>query len=284
MSLSAAEPPRLSGTIVFHSDREGRSKLFTLDLRTRAVTPLTTGADHHDVDPAWSPDGTRVAFASTRFDSRTYDLAVADAHGGAVRRLTTHIAFDRHPTWAADGRSLFFSSEQDGTQAVFRVVLDSGAIARVSPPPDRALMPAAGRDGRRLAYTMGTADGLQVMLQDLASETARPVTRGPEGAAWPAWSADGSRLAYARLQRVGTRLEVLELASGAVTSIAVTGLAELREPSFSPDGSYVVASGSVETGARAEWDLVLVHLGPAAVAFRLTSGAGNDAAPSWAPR
>lgn len=281
VALRAAVPPGLTGVVVFHSDRENRSKLFTLDLATRAVTPLTAGADHHDVEPAWSPDGRRVVFATTRFDRRSFDLTVAEASGAGVRRLTSHLAFERNPTWSADGQSVLFSSEQDGTQAVFLVALDTGQIMRVSPPPERALMPAAARDGFRLAYVMGTDHGLQVMLHDLRTKAIRPLTHGPEGAASPAWSPDGSRLAYTRLQREGTGIEILDLSTNAVTSLAVDGLAELREPAWSPDGKFLVASGSSRSGPSADWDLVLLEPG-AGLAVLLTSGPGNDGAPSWA--
>lgn len=282
--MRPAVPDGLAGTIVFHSDREGRSKLFTLDLRTGVVTPLTTGADHHDVEPSWSPDGAWVAFVSTRFDSRTYDLAVTDARGTAVRRLTTHLAFERQPTWSPDGQAVLFSSEQEGTQAVFRLGLDTGSITRLSPLPERALMPAAARDGSRLAYVMGGADGLQIVLHDLQAGTTRPLTRGPENAAWPAWSPDGSRLVHTRLQPQGSHLELLDVATGAVTALLVDGLAEVREPSWSPDGRFLVASGSVDAAPRADWNLVLLAPDPPAAAVLLTSGSGNDGAPSWAPR
>jgi Tol biopolymer transport system component len=284
VALRAGLPDGLTGVIVFHSDRENRSKLFTLDLSTRVVTPLTAGADHHDVDPSWSPDGVRVVFATTRFDFRSYDLAVAEASGAGVRRLTSHLAFERHPAWSADNHSVLFSSEQDGTQAVFLVRLDTDQITRVSPPPERALMPAAARDGFRVAYVMGTDHGLQVMLHDLRTGAIRPLTYGPEGAASPAWSPDGSRLAYTRLEREGTRIEILEVSTNAVTSLTVDGLAELREPAWSPDGRFLVASGSAASGPRADWNLVLLEPGSPGIAALLTSGPGNEGAPPWASR
>jgi TolB protein len=273
------EPPPLTGTLVFHADREGRQKIFTLDLASRAVTALTSGAAHHDEDPVWSPDGARLAFASTRFDPRTYDIAVMDASTSEVRRVTGDAAFDNHPMWWPDGRDLVFSSEREGTQAVFRLVLDTGELLRLSPRPERGLMPAPAPDGRRIAFTMGTADGLQVGLLELDSKNLRQLTRGPGGAARPRWSPDGTRLAYARLAPGASFIEILEVATGRTRSLAVTGIASLVEPAWSPDGRSVVAAGGGES-----WDLILLQPGPPASAYRLTRGPGNDRAPSWKPR
>lgn len=279
-------PGTLTGTIVFQSDRAGRSKLFALDLRTDAISQWTSGDDHHDVEPAWSADGRRVAFASTRFDARTFDLAVADAGAGAsVRRVTSEVAFERQPVWSADGRSLFFASERDGTQALFRVTLDDGRITRVSPLPERGLMPTVAPDGTRVAYVTGGADGLQVATQDLASGQLTRLTTGPETAAWPAWSRDGSQIACVRTAEDGqSRLDVIDVASRTRTTYSLDGLPSLREPGWSPDGRFVVLAATGATGSGSDWDLVVVRLDGGARFMRVTDGRGNDTAPSWSAR
>lgn len=283
-TLAPSVPPGLRGHVVFHSSREGRNKLYTLDLATGTIISLTSGANHHDEDPSWSPDGSSVAFASNRFESSTFDIAVVDPRDGAVRRATAHPAFEQHPTWSDGGRSLLFSSEQDGTQAVFTAHANGSGITRLSPPPERALMPAEAPGGHQVAFTGGGADGLQILLYDRASGRVRRLTSGPVGAARPRWSPDGSRLAYIRLGDEGRYLEVLDLATAGTVSIRVAGLASLSEPDWSPDGRFVVAAGAREPGDAADWDLVVVDAQTPGQAFRLTSGAGSDRAPSWTAR
>jgi Tol biopolymer transport system component len=284
VALQASLPAGLSGHLTFHSDRDGRHKLFTVDLATSLVTQVTQGRDHHDEDATSSPDGTRIAFTTTRFDARTWDIAVASAAAVDVRQVTSHLAFDRHAAWMPDGQSLLFSSEQEGTQAVFRTWLDSGHTARVSPPPQRALMPAPSPDGARVAYVMGTADGFRLAVQDLATNAVRMVTPPEENAVEPRWSPDGKRLAYVRMLPSRSFIAILVLDSGTMSTLAVEGLDALREPAWSRDGKWLVAAGSPGSGGGEDWDLILLQPDPPGAAFRVTAGRNNDRAPEWMPR
>ena len=77
-------PAGLSGTLVFQSDirgpdnPDGRIHIFTLDLASGRVTQLTSGRNHHDSNPRWSPDGKRIAFKSTRVNGQ-FDVFVMNA-------------------------------------------------------------------------------------------------------------------------------------------------------------------------------------------------------------
>lgn len=87
------------------------------DLTLGGSATLLTGSTAADVEPAWSPDGSRVAFASNRSgDTELYLLTVGT---GAVTRLTTRTGSDGAPTWLADGRVVFTCVQ--GTQ--FRLCL-----------------------------------------------------------------------------------------------------------------------------------------------------------------
>lgn len=278
--LTEGPPPAVSGALLFHSDRGGRNHLYRIDLGTGAMTTLTAGAEHHDEEPAPAPDGRRVAFTTTRFDHRTFDIAVMRADGTDVRRVTTDLAVERHPAWDADGRHLFLTGEDGGTQTLFRVALEGGAVARVWSQPERTLMPQPALDGRRVAYVMGTIGGLRAVIQDLSTGDLEAVTPDGHDAADPAWSADGTRVAYAHVWRGGSAIEATTLATGAVTRWEVAGLTTLREPAWSPDGRWLAAAGSVSAGADEDWDLVLLPAEGGA-AYRITRGPAHDRAPAW---
>src|SRR4029450_9662129 len=89
-------PPGLSGTLAFMSDRRaaenpaGRTQRFTTDLASGRVSQLTSGGNHHDQHPKWSPDGRRISFVSSR--GGNFDLYVMDADGTNVTRVPGHPA------------------------------------------------------------------------------------------------------------------------------------------------------------------------------------------------
>jgi TolB protein len=83
-------------------------------------------SDASDTAPAWSPDGTQVAFASTRADN--WELYLADIATGQETRLTDHPACDHAPEWSPDGKQLAFLSNRDGVWAVYILDIKSGQV------------------------------------------------------------------------------------------------------------------------------------------------------------
>ncbi len=91
---------RANGKIAFDV-----SGIYTMNPDGSDRQRLTSGAD---IEPAWSPDGTQIAF--TRFYGATQgEIFVMNADGSNQRRLTAN-ANDRHPAWSPDGTKIAFSS------------------------------------------------------------------------------------------------------------------------------------------------------------------------------
>ncbi|MGD8473584.1 MAG: DPP IV N-terminal domain-containing protein [Anaerolineae bacterium] len=83
-------------------------------------------SDASDTAPAWSPDGTQVAFASTRADN--WELYLVDIATGQETRLTDHPACDHAPEWSPDGKQLAFLSNREGVWAVYILDIKSGQV------------------------------------------------------------------------------------------------------------------------------------------------------------
>jgi Tol biopolymer transport system component len=96
---------------IVNSDGSGRRQL--------------TDTDAHNFYPRWSPDGTRIAFLSTR-DGGAEEIYVMDSDGSNQRRLTTNDAFDGAPSWSPDGTQLVFASDRDANHEIYVMTVPGG--------------------------------------------------------------------------------------------------------------------------------------------------------------
>ena len=147
-----------------------RQRLMLLDLATGRMQRLVNG-DFDDYFPAFSPDGTRIAFVSNRDPDpdRTYnyDLWVVPASGGpqAPTRLTTYAGSDNdpdyasYPAWSPDGRSIAYVQSGPvelfsyGTRHLAVVPASGGAPRILTASLDRSILnPLWSADGKSLRF------------------------------------------------------------------------------------------------------------------------------------
>jgi tricorn protease len=112
-----------------------------------------TSTPEMETDPAFSPDGTRIAFSRT--SGGNTDVCVVPAIGGEPKRLTFHPSTDRVKGWTPDGARIVFASDrasvpQAAYLRLFSVPADGG-VEETLPMP-RAFTGSYSPDGRRYAY------------------------------------------------------------------------------------------------------------------------------------
>src|SRR5262249_34978207 len=102
---------------------------------------LTWGA-FDDREPAWSHDGTSIAFSSDRGNplGSDYNIWVLDTRTGDLRQLTTDPADDYMPSWSPDDREIAFASTRDGGHSVWAVTV----AGRGGAPVERKIASSAG--------------------------------------------------------------------------------------------------------------------------------------------
>jgi dipeptidyl aminopeptidase/acylaminoacyl peptidase len=206
-------------------------------------------------DPQISPDGRWIVYGVTETNAethkRTSHLWISRLDGSEARQLTSAGEQNGSARWSPDGRSLAFTSDRDGKQALYLLSFDGGdprklvthphGIGTVSWSPDGATLaytgtvdperadddepdehePAPVRFTNRLDYKydgrgyLGDRRG-QIFLYDLEADEERRLTTDPDEYISPRWSPDGRRLAAMQSAAdVGLlRLTVIDAATG----------------------------------------------------------------------
>jgi Tol biopolymer transport system component len=92
---------------------KANSDIYVMNADGSGSRRLTHSAAY-DVEPAWSPDGRKIAFQSTKRIGGNREIYVMNADGSGKRNLTRHPARDVRPSWSPDGRRIAFVSDRDG--------------------------------------------------------------------------------------------------------------------------------------------------------------------------
>lgn len=208
---------------VVRGEREGTDLALKRNFGGQAVTRLTSFPGI-EKQPALSPDGSQVAFASDQ--AGNFDIYVMSTQGGVARRqITSADADEELPDWSPDGRRIAYSSRspQDGRWYVWVRELATGAptlygeglYPRFSPDGRLILFqrPAPGADG---LFALWTMDIEGASLTQLTTPTDR-------GAIQARWSADGRRIVYCSVAGDAARRYTLPLAEGARRYVSLTG-------------------------------------------------------------
>ena len=264
--------------MVFVSSRDGDYALYGMEadggrqgrLTDEQGDPSTPSGLAFQVDPAWSPDGRLVAFASSREGpSRLFTMA---PDGTGLRRLTATAADDAGPAWSPDGTRIVFQRGDQGR--LFVVPAGGGDARRVTRDLQAESDPAWSPDGRWIAYSR-RASGTEVReiwVVRPDGSGRRQVTKLGAVSVSPSWSPDGTRLAFAANRGGLFEIYAIGLDGSGVRSLA-RAEDDAIEPAWSPDGSRIAFSRG---GA-----IVTVDLDGAEAV--LTDEANNDSSPAWNP-
>lgn len=263
-------PSGVSGGVVFVSDRDGAPALFWRRLPRDHERRLTAVADP-TLEPALSPDGTRVAFA---MGGRIATVPVA---GGDVRVLTLGVDWqDAQPAWLPDGRRLVVSSRRrSGLPAALHLLelVDEGRRVErtplTSPRAGDDTSPAPAPDGRTVVFVREE----HLLSVALADGRVRRLSGGFKRERCPRFLPSGRIVcAWSEGKRHG--LDTLE-ADGRSRRTLAEGGRFYRTLAPSPDGRFLAATLSWDASGGALETL----LGTEREQVRLLDAQGRDLLP-----
>jgi dipeptidyl aminopeptidase/acylaminoacyl peptidase len=203
------------------------TEIWLADTKSGELRQLTRHPKKSSTAPAWSPDSTRLAFATDRDDKR--QVYVIDPRGGEARKLTSVEDGIGGFAWAPDGKAIAYTATDPKTDA------------------DKAREKAFGEfdvigEGYRMSH---------LWVFDLATGKARRLTGGPFTVGQFNWSPDGTQIAFdhrvnsANTSGATADISIVSVADGKVRALVTQPGADAG-PVWSPDGSKI-AFGSAMT-------------------------------------
>ena len=231
--VASAALVALIGLVVFFVIRAAR-----VTRGPGGVARLTTD-QAADLQPRWSPDGTRIAFASAR-DGKL-EIYTMDAEGHDLRRLTSNAVDDFVPAWSPDGTKIAFTSKRDDNDEIYVMNSDGSLQENLTKNPASDSRPSWSPDGRKLVFTSNRgedANNFDLYVIDRDGGTTRRLTDDPGFDSDPAWSPDGRQIAFTSNRSGNFEVYVMNTDGQGQTNISLHSSFN-GKPAWSPDGKQL---------------------------------------------
>ena len=214
------------------------------------------GFDGHVFEPAWSPNGTMVAFTANA-DSRG-QIHVMHADGSNVKNISSNSFCDRSPQWSPDGQRLAFVSDRDADWEVYVMNADGTEPVRLTTSSGRDDAPAWSPDGSRILFRSERGLDADIYVMNTDGSEAYTVGSLPGEESNAVWGPGGEKVAFSAKSGKMRALLVLAAdgsdAAAAVAAVQVRGdpnatsrclLAverAIESVAWSPDAQYIAAA------------------------------------------
>ena len=226
------------------------------------------------ISPAWSPDGTKVAYVS--FENKKPVVYVQDLTTRQRTIVANYRGSNSAPSWSPDGSKLALALSRNGYTQVYVVNADGSNLRQLTNTNGIETEPQFSADGQFIYFTSDRSGGPQIYRMSINGGDAQRVTFTGSYNISPRVSPDGKSLAYISRRDGRFQLYVLDLQSGQELRLSDTGKDE--SPSFSPNGKYIMYA--TIAGGREALAVVSVD---GRVKHRLTTQAGDIREPTWGP-
>lgn len=190
--------------IAFNSNRSGRGAIWVVRTDGSGLAQVTMPRDTlYDAQPAWSLDGSRLAFTRSSTTGGGAGIFVVNADGSGVSQLTS-LPGDREPAWSPDGTTIAFTRDSD-----IYLLIEGGAGATLlygagGSNGDAAWAP----DGTVIAFGGVDSGNQEILLIHPDGTGLSNLTRtaAPLGEVQPSWAPDGAALAFAGFRNGATAI------------------------------------------------------------------------------
>ncbi len=259
--------------IAFVAEEKGEKRLLIADWDGHRVTDTGLRA-HILISPRWSQDGSKIVYAAEK--NRQWGIYVLDFPNMKAERVFasqgTNIAADFTP----NGEQLIFSSSKEGTPDLYSLNLKTSVLKKMTSSYGIDVSPAVSPDGTLIAFVSDRGGTPQIYVMRSDGTDTRRVTFDGTYNTSPCWSPKGDKIAFSG-RRGTNQIFIVNPDGSGLTQLTTEGNNE--DPSFSPDGRYIVFS-SDRDGRKG----VYVMRANGENQKRITPRNLKAYAPRWSPR
>lgn len=267
-------PEPLPCNIAFDSDRDNNLEIYVMGPDGGGLLNLSNNpAD--DFSPAWSPDGSQIAFVSNRPNETGGGqfIYVMNADGSSLRQLTQENE-SKWPDWSYDGQQITYTHHGD----IYIIGADGGESTNLTNSPEPEELSKWSPDSQHLAWLAGPEGSRQINLMDLKNGSVQQMTHSGQVYSF-AWTVDGQLFAHWDNPDHGCYNCVLSTEGTSV--IDADGKGELQRylPFWTANGDRVeLVQVDRDTGDE---EIYLVSEIFEGIFFNLTNNPANDRNPDW---
>ncbi|MCC7441366.1 MAG: PD40 domain-containing protein [Bdellovibrionales bacterium] len=263
--------------IAMSCDGSRKKEIYAMNYDGTDVKRIT---HHHSIAlaPAWSPDGTRLAYSlytRHRNNVKNIDLFEFDFTSNTIRLLSNRTGINSGAVYSPDGKHIALTMSFLGNPEIFLLDRKTRNATRLTRSFGFDVDPAFSPDGKQVAFVSSRTGRPMVFSMSRGGTNVQRLTYAGQYNATPTWSPQNNKMAFAGWLDKGFDIFIMN-PNGTNIERLTKDEGSNEDPSFSPDGQFIAFSSN-----RAGTKNIYVMNIDGTFVKRLTYGLGNCVAPRW---